>query len=112
MLDVLIILVKKLNFVTLRHNRFLKTIFETTLRCTLSTVRETHETFLSITGGNLEPLHVRRKFQPLAIVTKNSILDAAAPKLYFILICFCFKWFLQNNMSMYLGLSKKPFKLV
>ena len=34
-----------------------------------------------------------RNFQPLTIVTKNSIFDAAAPKLYFILICFCFKWF-------------------
>ena len=60
MLDILIIFVRKLNFVTLRHNRFLKTIFETTLRCTLSTVGETHETIPSITGGDLEPLHVRR----------------------------------------------------
>ena len=61
MLDILLILVRKLNFVTLRPNRFLKTIFETTLRCTVSTVGETHETILSITGGDLEPLqHVRR----------------------------------------------------
>ena len=60
MLDILIILVRKLNFVTLRHNRFLKTIFETTLRCALSTVGEMHETILSITGGDLEPLYVRR----------------------------------------------------
>ena len=34
-----------------------------------------------------------RNFQPLINVTKNSILNTAAPKLYFILICFCFKWF-------------------
>ena len=59
-LDILIILGRKLNFVKLRRNRFLKTIFETTLRCTLSTVGETHETILSITGGDLEPLHVTR----------------------------------------------------
>ena len=56
MLDILIILVRKLNFVTLRRSQFLKTIFETTLRCTVSTVGETHETILSITGGDLEPL--------------------------------------------------------
>ena len=61
MLDILIILVRKLNFVTLHRNQFLKTIFETTLRCTVSTVGETHETILSITGGDLElEQHVRR----------------------------------------------------
>ena len=58
MLDILIIFVRKLNFVKLRRNGFLKNIFETTLRCT---VGETHETILSITGVDLEPLqHVRR----------------------------------------------------
>ena len=60
MLDIVITLLRELNFVTLRHNRFLKTIFETILRCTLSTVGETHETIMSITGEDLEPLHVRR----------------------------------------------------
>ena len=44
---------------------------------------------------------IARNFQPLTIVTKNSILGAAVPKLYFILICFCFKWFLQNIMFMH-----------
>ena len=57
----LIIFVRKLNFVKLRHNRFLKSIFETTLRCTVSTVGETHETILSITEGDVQPLQdVRR----------------------------------------------------
>ena len=61
MLNILIILLRELNFVTLRRNQFLKTIFETTLRCTVSTVGETHETILSITGEDLESLqHVRR----------------------------------------------------
>ena len=61
MLDILIILVRKLNIAALHRNWFLKTIFETTLRCTVSTVDETHETILSITGGDLELLqHVRR----------------------------------------------------
>ena len=62
MLDTLIIFVRKLNFVKLRDNRFLKSIFETTnLHRTVSTVDEIHETVLSITGGDLEPLqHVRR----------------------------------------------------
>ena len=90
----------KYNFVKLCHNRFLKNIFEATLRCTVSTVGETHETILLITGGDLEPLQQNEtkllvsivcNFQPLTMVTKNSILDNAAPKLYFILICFCFK---------------------
>ena len=57
----LIIFVRKLTFVKLRQNRFLKSIFETTLRCTVSTVGETHETILSITGGDVQPLQdVRR----------------------------------------------------
>ena len=56
MLNTLIIFARKLNLVRLRHNRFLKNIFETTLRCTVSTVGEMHETILSITGGDLEPL--------------------------------------------------------
>ena len=61
MLNILIILLRELNFVTLRRNQFLKTIFETTLRCTVSTVGETHETILSITGEDLESLqHARR----------------------------------------------------
>ena len=61
MLDTLIIFARKLNFVKLCHNRFLKNIFETTLRCTMSTVGEMHETILSTTGGDLEHLqHVRR----------------------------------------------------
>ena len=56
MLDTLITFVTKLNFVKLRRNRILKNIFETTLRCTVRTVGEMHETILSITGGDLEPL--------------------------------------------------------
>ena len=44
---------------------------------------------------------IARNFQPLTILTKNSILDTAALKLCFILICFCFKWFLQNIMFMH-----------
>ena len=61
MLDTLIIFVRKLNFVKLCHNRFLKNVFETTLRCTVSTVGEMHETILLITGGELEPLqYVKR----------------------------------------------------
>ena len=63
MLDTLIIVVRKLNFVKLRHNRLFKNIFETTLRCTVSTVGEMHEIILSITREDLEPLqHVRRSF--------------------------------------------------
>ena len=65
---ILIIFVRKLNFVKLRHNRFLKSIFENTLRCTVSTVGdtvstvgETHEAILSIIGGDVQPLQdVRR----------------------------------------------------
>ena len=49
MLDILIIFVRKLSFVKLRRDRFLKNVFETTLRYTVSTVSETHETILSIT---------------------------------------------------------------
>ena len=61
MLDTLITFVRKLNFVKLRRNRFLKNIFETTLGSTVSTVGEMHETILSITGGDLEPVqHVRK----------------------------------------------------
>ena len=61
MLDTLITFVRKLNFVKLRRNRFLKNIFETTLGCTVSTVGEMHKTILSITGGDLEPVqHVRK----------------------------------------------------
>ena len=60
MLSALIIFVRKLNFVKLCRNRLLKNIFETTLCCTVSTVGEMHETILSITGKDLEPLqHVR-----------------------------------------------------
>ena len=47
-------------FVKLRHNRFLKNIFEISLRCTVSTVGEMHEPILSITGGDLEPMHLVR----------------------------------------------------
>ena len=53
MLDLLI------NFVRnkLGHNRFLKNLFETTLRCTL---REVRDAIPSITKGNLENMqHVR-----------------------------------------------------
>ena len=61
MLDILRIFVRKLNFVKLRRNGFLKNIFETTLCCTVSTVDETHETIMLITGVDLEPLqHVRQ----------------------------------------------------
>ena len=61
MLDILIIFIRKLNFVKLRRNQLLKNIFETTLRCTVGTVCEARETILSITGGDLEPLpYVRR----------------------------------------------------
>ena len=48
----------KLRFAKLRRNRFLKNIFATTLRCTASTVGETHETILSISRGDLEPMHM------------------------------------------------------
>ena len=54
MLDILII------FVKLRHNRFLANIFESTLRCTVSTAGEVHEPILSITRADLEPLHLVR----------------------------------------------------
>ena len=49
MLNILMSFVRKLSFVKLRRNRFLKNVFETTLRYTVSTVSETHETILSIT---------------------------------------------------------------
>ena len=62
-------------------------IFETTLRCKIG---EVHETILLVIIG--------RNFQLLTSVTNNSILDVAAPKFYFILICFCLKWLLQNIM--------------
>lgn len=40
-----------------RHNRFFKNVFETTLACS---VRQVHETILSITRGDLEPLqHIK-----------------------------------------------------
>ena len=54
MLDVLII------FVKLRQNRFLKNIFEISLRCTVSTVSEVHEPILSIARADQEPLHLVR----------------------------------------------------
>ena len=54
MLDILIV------FVKLRHNRFLKNIFEISLRCTVSTVGEMHEPILSITRADLESLHLVR----------------------------------------------------
>ena len=120
MLDILIILVRKLNFVTLRRDRFLKYIYETTLRCTVSTAGETHEIILSITGGESRTptvckakllVSIVRNFQLLTIVKKYSILDAAAPNLYFILICFCFKWFLQNIMFMYFRSIQKTFQI-
>ena len=57
MLDILIIFVRKLNFVKLRRNRLY--IFETTLRYTVSTVGEMHETILSITGGDLTPCSMK-----------------------------------------------------
>ena len=61
MLDILMIFLRKLNFVKLHCNWFLENIVETTLRCTVSTVVEMHETILSITRGDLEPLlHVRQ----------------------------------------------------
>ena len=114
MLEALIIYVRNLNFVKLRGNQFLKNIFETTLHCTVSTVGEMHETILSVNywRGSRTPVACKTKllvsivcnFQLLTIATKNyiftknSIIDAAAPKLYFILICFCFKCFLHNVM--------------
>ena len=114
MLDTLIISTRKLSFVKLCRNRFLKNRFETTLRCTVKTVGEMHETILSITGGDLETLQLHmsivRNFQPLTIVYKNSILDTAVSKLYFILICFCFKWFLMLCLYI-LGLPKKSFQI-
>ena len=54
MLDILII------FVKLRHNRFLKNIFESTLRCPVSTAGEVHKPTLSITRADLELLHLVR----------------------------------------------------
>ena len=56
MLDTLIIFVRKLNFVKLCHNRLLRNISETNLRCTVRTVGEMDQTIMSITGGDLEPL--------------------------------------------------------
>ena len=53
MLDTLIIFARKLNFVKLRHNWFLKNINQTTLRCTVSIVGEMYEAILSITGADL-----------------------------------------------------------
>ena len=119
MLDILIIFVRKLNFVKLRRNRFLKNILESTLRVTVTIVGEMHEIILSITRGSRRgsrtPAACKRNllvsivhnFEPLTIVTKNSVLDAAAPKLYFILIFFCFKWFPQNIMFMYFKCIQK-----
>ena len=57
MLNILNILVI---FVKLRHNRFLKNIFEMSLRCTVSTVGEMHEPILSITRADLEAMHLVR----------------------------------------------------
>ena len=54
MLDILIV------FVKLRQNRFLKNIFESILRCTVSTPGEAHEPILSINRAHLEPLHLVR----------------------------------------------------
>ena len=54
MLDFLIISAKR------SQNRFLKNIFERTLRCTVSTVGEVHEAILSINRADLEPLHLVR----------------------------------------------------
>ena len=49
-----------ITFVKLRHNQFLKNIYENTLRCTVSTTGEVHELILSITRVDLEPLHLIR----------------------------------------------------
>ena len=74
MLEMLIILVRKLNFVTLRHNRFLKTIFETTLSCTLSRggsrTAATSKVQISVIIVN--------GWKPLTIITKSSTVDVAA----------------------------------
>ena len=81
MLDILII------FVKLCHNWFLKNVSEISLCCTRNTLNEVYEPILSINRGDLEPLHLVKlfatlvhNFQPLTIVIKNSILDAAVPK--------------------------------
>ena len=79
MLDILVIFVKR------RHNRFLKNIFEISLRCTVSTVGEMHEPILLITRTHA-PCKVKllativHNFQSLTFVIMNSILYAAVPK--------------------------------
>ena len=63
-LDILIIFVRKLYFVNfvkpLKPHSVFKNIFESILRCTVSSEGESHETILSITGRDIEPLHLRR----------------------------------------------------
>ena len=111
MLDSLIIFVKlwKLNFVKLCRNRFLKKYVwdQCTLHCEHFR-RNAWNYSVDYMRGSGTPaacktnllVSIVHNIQLLTVVTKNSILDAAAPKLYFILICFCFKWLLQNIMFM------------
>ena len=70
MLDIVIILVRKLSFAKLPSNLFLKNIFEITLRCTVSTVGEIHEIILSITVWDLEP-HAACKTKLLMSIVHN-----------------------------------------
>ena len=116
MLDILIIFVKNLYFFKLRRNQFLKNIFETTFtlhweHCRWNAwnysvdYRRRSKTLAACKAKFL--VRIVRNFQPLTIVIKNSILDAVAPKLYVVLICFCFKWFVQNIMFMYIRSIQK-----
>ena len=104
MLDVLIIYVRKL---TLSQSAFKKYIWDHfTLHCEHCRWNAWNCS-LDYRRGSRAPsackttLLVSSTFPPLTIVTKNSILDAAAPKWRFILIWFWLKWFHQNIMFMY-----------
>ena len=103
---ILIIFVKKLNFVKLWCSRFLKNIWALSMNCEHSRWIAWNYSVYYQRGSRATaafktklPVSIVCNFQPLTVVSKN--LDVAAPKLYFTLICFCFKWFHQNIIFMY-----------
>ena len=111
MLDNLIIFVKlwKLDFVKLYCNRFLKKYVWD--QCTLHREHFRWNVWnysVHYRRGSRTPaacktnvlVSIVHNIHLLTVVTKNSILDAAAVKLYFILICFCFKWLLQKILCL------------
>ena len=106
-LDILIIFVRKLYFVNFVKPLKPQSVFKKyiwvhfTLHC--EHVGESHETILSITGSDIEPLHLRRSpcVNSLQLSAVNNCRKELHPrycstKAILYIFCFCFKWFLQN----------------